>query len=732
MVADSIFWWRLVWMLAMQSACVIGIAWLMTRRTRSAAVSRFIWRAAMICLLVVCVATVSGVGQIGAGFLKTRGDEIPQGPSPALQKHVTATPTRGRYATVSWYSFTQPDMRNIVWWPGAVWLFGIVAVLIRLTFAHGLLVVLRRRSARVSDGVLLREVSTVADLFRVRRSVLLVEAHEATAPFTFGFFRPTIVLPARFIENFQPTERKAMLTHEMAHVAAADSIWNCAADILSALLWWHPMVWLARKRLHDVAELAADEALVDVENGPETLASCLVAMGRRITGSWWHGTVGMRGTDGGSNLRKRVERLLELRRTGLIGQTWRWRLGRWVGTALLLVVVVLAGGWAQEKSASVFGEQPDALWRNSPMAVVLRTMAGAVPRPVSFVAELVRNGRAEYENGHLSEAARELNSALIMEPNNKAAKYYLDLAKEAMRRNKMSGWTEPGLIFPTLPPKPAKLGVEIAQANTEPAKSSTRSSSETAPPANTEKLYTKMFHLKRELVVEKLKASGGAVSNVKSLDETFRRWLKERGVNLSSINLFFDDRHGQLLVQATSDELDKIESAVEFLNGGKEWPQVTLAAAILEIDSTAEAVLKSNGLDLSRAETVAPDKSHKLLEALSKAEGATVISTPKVSTLSGRQANVTIEEGQSNVARAGVSVDFLPSVETDRHSIHLVTFFWPTGERQPVSKATARATSIVQDGETLVFASPQVSGKRHVVFITVVITDAFGQPVNRK
>lgn len=58
------------------------------------------------------------------------------------------------------------------------------------------------------------------------------------------------------------------------------------------------------------------------------------------------------------------------------------------------------------------------------------------------VATKVQNGKLLYEMGHLTEAEAELKEAIKMQPNNKAAYYYLDLIKEATYKDKASAREE--------------------------------------------------------------------------------------------------------------------------------------------------------------------------------------------------------------------------------------------------------------------------------------------------
>src|SRR5262249_9522543 len=115
-----------------------------------------------------------------------------------------------------------------------------------------------------------------------------------------------------------------------------DPGWHVFADLMTAMLWWQPLVWWARARLSAVAEDAADEASRVVADGPGVLATCLVELGKRLAPwrrpAWLGAAGGLR-----SNLGRRVERLLRL-------GPGAWQPPRRVRAALLLFLTMLLFG----------------------------------------------------------------------------------------------------------------------------------------------------------------------------------------------------------------------------------------------------------------------------------------------------------------------------------------------------------------------------------------------------
>ncbi len=102
---------------------------------------------------------------------------------------------------------------------------------------------------------------------------------EVPGPLTFGWWRPRVVVPWEW-PQWDAAHRDAALAHERAHVARRDWLVHVAAQVVCALFWFHPLVWLVRARLVDAAEHAADEAALATGIRPSAYASALLRLGR--------------------------------------------------------------------------------------------------------------------------------------------------------------------------------------------------------------------------------------------------------------------------------------------------------------------------------------------------------------------------------------------------------------------------------------------------------------------
>jgi uncharacterized protein (TIGR03435 family) len=112
-------------------------------------------------------------------------------------------------------------------------------------------------------------------------SVDVVIHEQVRAPITCGLRRPLIVLPAD-APQWGESDLRRVLLHELEHVRRRDWPVHVAARGITALYWFHPLVWIAWRQLSLECERACDDAVVREEDGP-AYAEQLVSLARRIT-----------------------------------------------------------------------------------------------------------------------------------------------------------------------------------------------------------------------------------------------------------------------------------------------------------------------------------------------------------------------------------------------------------------------------------------------------------------
>lgn len=143
-----------------------------------------------------------------------------------------------------------------------------------------------------------------------RMSPVNVLLHEKLpAPVTFGFFKPTVMLPVD-AESWGEADLRRALVHELEHIRRGDWATQMAARVACAFYWFHPLIWMTWSRLTFEAERACDDAVVRTTESAD-YAEQLVSLSRQLSAGRAYPMIGMAKR---SDLARRVSSLLDITR----------------------------------------------------------------------------------------------------------------------------------------------------------------------------------------------------------------------------------------------------------------------------------------------------------------------------------------------------------------------------------------------------------------------------------
>ncbi len=132
----------------------------------------------------------------------------------------------------------------------------------------------------------LRILQIQADLqlqLSLSRQVGLLTSATACTPVAVGVRRPSILLPANCVD--WPAEKiRMVLSHELAHVERRDVFWQLAARTAAALYWFHPLTWLALRRMRQERERACDDRVLLAGVPPVDYAAGLAEFAAGLAG----------------------------------------------------------------------------------------------------------------------------------------------------------------------------------------------------------------------------------------------------------------------------------------------------------------------------------------------------------------------------------------------------------------------------------------------------------------
>lgn len=164
----------------------------------------------------------------------------------------------------------------------AIWLAVASALLIRSLVITRRLLTNALRAASPPPQRTASALNAARHRLGVRTSIDLIASPLCEAPAVVRVLRPIIVLPADGCGSLDDEELESLLCHECAHVARRDNLLGLFETIAGAVLWFNPLVWIARRRIAAAREEACDERVADAAMPAETYVGALAKICRSL------------------------------------------------------------------------------------------------------------------------------------------------------------------------------------------------------------------------------------------------------------------------------------------------------------------------------------------------------------------------------------------------------------------------------------------------------------------
>jgi len=244
---------------SVKATLLFGLAWIAAgiTRARSAALRHSLWAAAIIGALALPLlqplvptwhsAILRDAATAWAPSSTTVMDGSGPGISAMVVNAVLAAPMQGKWESVI----------LLLWGAGFLaFFFRITAGLIGLRDIY-------RESRVFEDKTWRANAADICQRLGIRRQVRLRQSLRGAAmPVTWGALRPTILVPASAAE-WTEERRLSVLTHELAHIARLDWLLQILAELARAIYWFHPLAWVAAKRMRRESERACDDRVLN-------------------------------------------------------------------------------------------------------------------------------------------------------------------------------------------------------------------------------------------------------------------------------------------------------------------------------------------------------------------------------------------------------------------------------------------------------------------------------------
>lgn len=154
------------------------------------------------------------------------------------------------------FSFDIYDVLIIIWLGGAA-LIAAWTIYIAARVSN----VAHRKSAPAPPGIE-KIYSACKEEMGIKKKLPLLITQDLASPALLVSFRPKILLPLSFVKEAPDAQIELALRHELTHYRRMDHLICMLIDVLSAVYWFNPVIWLAEKEILSDMETACDNRIV--------------------------------------------------------------------------------------------------------------------------------------------------------------------------------------------------------------------------------------------------------------------------------------------------------------------------------------------------------------------------------------------------------------------------------------------------------------------------------------
>jgi len=165
------------------------------------------------------------------------------------------------------------------WGPllAAAWSLIVAVLLFRLALAYAAVVRVKRAATPLEDPLIAARLRAAGH----SRRATVASSPDIQIPCAIGFRRPMILIPAGLVASLDADDLARVVLHESAHLQRYDDCINALEQIVCALQFFQPALFLARRRIDFEREVACDDRVLEDSGEPLRYAECLARIVQR-------------------------------------------------------------------------------------------------------------------------------------------------------------------------------------------------------------------------------------------------------------------------------------------------------------------------------------------------------------------------------------------------------------------------------------------------------------------
>ena len=166
-----------------------------------------------------------------------------------------------------------------------IWIAGILAIIILIIKSVLRLRTLEKSALPLQHPEARRLYKQCLKEMRIAKDIPIYSAAFLKSPIIVGFLKPCIYLPIHLISDYNASDMRYILLHELQHYKHKDALASYLMNLAGVIYWFNPLVWYALKEMRNDREVACDTSVLKMleENSYEDYGNTLINFAEKVS-----------------------------------------------------------------------------------------------------------------------------------------------------------------------------------------------------------------------------------------------------------------------------------------------------------------------------------------------------------------------------------------------------------------------------------------------------------------
>ena len=166
-----------------------------------------------------------------------------------------------------------------------VWIVGIFAMIILVIKSSLRLRTFEKSALPLQNPEVRRLYHRCLEEMGIHRNIPVYSTAFLKSPIIVGLLKPCIYLPIHLISDYNESDMRYMLLHELQHYKHKDAVASYLMNLAGVIYWFNPLVWYALKEMRNDREVACDTSVLKMleEDAYEDYGNTLINFAEKIS-----------------------------------------------------------------------------------------------------------------------------------------------------------------------------------------------------------------------------------------------------------------------------------------------------------------------------------------------------------------------------------------------------------------------------------------------------------------